>query len=225
MGAEGKTYREILSFYYPGTSLGLTAQGFDWTRLGGERLDVLTARPDVDRAIVPRAERALREAESRTGWQLAVRPEVRVYPTVSVYRNATGEPGWVAASTRGHTVRIEPPEVLGAGEALDSTLRHEFLHLLIENHARPGLPLWFREGLVLYLNEEEAAAPDAASAAGPAELAKLDRTLGGAASADEQRSAYRRARAVVARLVAEHGRAEVLLWVERGLPKEMVGLP
>ncbi|HMD30400.1 MAG TPA: SpoIID/LytB domain-containing protein, partial [Candidatus Acidoferrales bacterium] len=223
MGAEGKTYREILAFYYPGTVPGLTAQGLEWVRLGGEGFDMLTTRPDADRALVARAERALRDAESRTGWQPAVRPELRVYPTVSVYRNATGQPGSVAASTRGHTIRLEPAEVLNAAGVLDSTLRHEFLHLLIEGRARPGLPLWFREGLALYLNGEAAASPDAGPAAGPVDLAALDRTLANPAlSAAEQRAAYRRASAAVARLVKERGRAEVLSWVERGLPPEVV---
>jgi len=218
MGVEGKTYREILAFYYPGTAAGLTAQGLEWVRLGGERLEVMTARPDSDGALVARADRALREAESRTGWQLAVRPELRVYPTVSVYRNATGEPGWVAASTRGHTVRLEPPEVLNSAGVLDATLRHEFLHLLIESRARPGLPLWFREGLALYLNGE--VAPGGAVGTGPSDFAALDRALVNAASAGDQRSAYGKARAAVARLVAERGRDAVLSWVERGVPPD-----
>ena len=215
MGAEGKTYREILAFYYPGTTVAPSARDLDWVQVGGERLDVLTTRPDVDRALVERAERLLREAEERAGWQLAVRPQVRVYPSVSVYRNATGEPGWVAASTRGRTVRIEPPEVLGA--ALDATLRHEFLHLLIENRARPGLPLWFREGLALYLNGDGAA--DGGESGSSMSPAALDHALASANSADALRAAYREARAAVARLVNERGKAEVLSWIERGVPQ------
>lgn len=215
MGAGGKTYREILSFYYPGTTVAQSARDLDWVQTGGERLDVLTTRPDVDRAFVPRAERLLREAEERTGWLLATRPQLRVYPSVSVYRNATGEPGWVGASTRGRTVRIEPPEVLGA--ALDSTLRHEFLHLLIESRARPGVPLWFREGLVLYLNGDGAV--DARENARSMSYAALDHALTSANSAEALRAAYRQARAAVARLVNERGKAEVLSWVERGVPQ------
>ena len=216
MGLAGKTYREILAFYYPGTTLGLSAQGLDWVRVGGERLDVMTVRPATDRALVERAERALREAEERAGWQLGLRPEVRVYPSVAVYRNATGEPGWVAASTRGRTIRMEPTEVLAG--AVNSTLRHEFLHLLIEGRARPGVPLWFREGLTLYLNgeQEEGGARFAGDAA--FDSAALDRAVLDANSAAAQRAAYQRVRAAVARLVAAHGRAEVLSWLERGLP-------
>jgi len=37
MGLAGRSYREILTFYYPGTALGLTGQGLSWQRLRGRR--------------------------------------------------------------------------------------------------------------------------------------------------------------------------------------------
>lgn len=221
MGAEGKSYREILAFYFPGTAIGLTAQGLAWVRLGGERVDLVTTRPDADRALLPRAERLLRAVESLTGWQLASRPELRVYPSVTVFRNATGEPGWVAASTRGRVVRLDPPEALKAAGTLDRTLQHEFLHLLIEGRARPGLPLWYREGLVLYLSGELHLSSGSTTPARPLDFAVLDRALAAPVSADAQRHAYRQAQRAVARLVEERGRAEVLSWVERGIPPDV----
>ena len=221
MGSEEKSYREILAFYYPGTTLGLTAQGLAWVRLGGEGLDLVTTRPDADGALLPRAERLLHAAETVAGWNLAARPELRVYPSARVYRNATGEPGWVAASTRGHVVRMEPQEVLRAARALDSTLHHEFLHLLVEGRARAGIPLWFREGLVLYLGGENVTPARANAAAGGVDFAGLERALAAPVSAATQRNAYRRAQRAVAGLVEARGRAEVLSWLERGLPGDL----
>jgi len=221
MGAEEKSYREILAFYYPGTTVGLTAQGLAWVRLGGEGLDLFTTRPDADAPLVPRAERLLHAAETVTGWKLDARPELRVYPSVRVYWNAAGEPGWVAASTRGRVVRMEPQEVLRAAGALDSTLRHEFLHLLVESRARAGIPLWFREGLVLYLGGENATPADATAAGGRVVFAWLERALAAPVSAAAQRSAYRQAQHAVAGLVETRGRAEVLSWLERGLPPDL----
>jgi len=61
-----------------------------------------------------------------------------VYPTIAIYRDATGAPGWVAASTLGNVIRLQPISTLQRTHALDSTLRHEFLHLLIESQARPA---------------------------------------------------------------------------------------
>src|SRR5262249_44004320 len=36
LGAAGRSYRDILAFYYPGTAVGVTARGLSWQRLGGE---------------------------------------------------------------------------------------------------------------------------------------------------------------------------------------------
>jgi stage II sporulation protein D len=163
----------------------------------------------------------LRSVEEQTNWSLTVRPELRVYPSVAVYRNATGEPGWVAASTKGHTIRLEPPAVLLAGNALDSTLRHEFLHLLVESRAHPGLPLWFREGLVLYLEKESNRAQPPAGGTDQVDIPALERRLEAPESAAAARSAFRQAQRTVAQLIARRGRSEVLSWVERGLPTDV----
>jgi hypothetical protein len=96
----------------------------------------------------------------------------------------------VAAVTRGETVRLQPAAVLRSRGALDPTLLHEALHVAIEARARPGLPVWFREGLALHLSE-----------AGP------DR--------DRAREA---ARLRAGRLIRQHGLAVVLGWVANGLP-------
>ena len=69
MGEEGKSYREILSFYYPGTHLGVSAQGTQWQQLSNEDVVLFTERPEHDRVMLPMATRILHEAEDehRTG--------------------------------------------------------------------------------------------------------------------------------------------------------------
>ena len=52
MGEEGHSYREILSFYYPGTRLGVAAQGTPWQQLANEDIELLTTRPDRDRSLL-----------------------------------------------------------------------------------------------------------------------------------------------------------------------------
>jgi len=137
------SYRDILSAFYPGAQVGLTAQGIDWHRMGGERVDVWAASERAD--LVAMSDVLVRETEAATGLRIAQRPRIQVYPTVSVFRNATGEPGWIAASTKGSVVRVQPTA------ADRATLRHELYHVLIESNARASLPLWFREGLALSL--------------------------------------------------------------------------
>jgi hypothetical protein len=194
----GHLYGQIVGFYFPGTKLGISAQAMPWVRRGGERVELWTVDAGRDEAIVGAAERALREAEERFGAGLNGRPVVRVYPGVVVFRDATGEPGWVVASTVGRTVRIRREGV--------SALMHEFLHMLVEERARRPLPDWFREGLVLYLEN-----PSAVGEAGAGSV----RNPGSEA---EMRAAYREARRRVAGLVERFGRAAVVAWLDSGLP-------
>ena len=202
MGAEGRSYREILTFYYPGTEMGLTGRGIRWTRLGGETVTLFTTHPDRDGAVLAQAERQLRELARRTNLPAPRGIEIRLYPGVETFRNATGEPGWVAAHTVGVHIHLQ---TVGA-------LRHELLHVLVEAHAVPGLPVWFREGLVGYLE-------DPGVARGPGKP-PADADLRQTADADRARRAYREAAGAVAALVDRYGEPTVLSWVTRGLPED-----
>jgi stage II sporulation protein D len=218
MGNAQKSYKEILSYYYPGTSVGLTAQGLDWHALAGARADLLTTQPNEHQPLLTVAERIMTEAESQTNWAYTSRPQLKVYPSVGVFRDATGEPGWVAASTRGRIVRLQPPEVLRRVGTLESTLRHELFHLLVESHAKPGTALWLREGLVLALSEH---GPAAFRPAAFADSGSLESALAHPRSRDEIERAYDAARSRVANLIAQYGKQTVLSWIERGSPPEI----
>jgi stage II sporulation protein D len=213
MGEDGRRYREILDFYYPGTKLGVSAQGFTWQSLGGERIDVLTTRPGDDRDLVALADRLALVAEQRSGLRWDARPRLRVYPTVAAFRDATGEPGWVAASTRGRVIRLQPVAALRSHGALESTVQHELLHALVESRARAGLPVWFREGVVGFLTaSQKSNVKSQKSKVFPPEDSDFLR------GREEARRAYAAALDCVAELVSRHGEATVLSWIERGLP-------
>ena len=207
MGAEGRSYREILAFYYPGTAMGATARGIAWQRLGGDSIALFTAEPDRDGAVLALAERLVAAVARRTQWPVPAGIEVRVYPTVDAFRNATGEPGWVAAHTDGRRIHLQPVTVLRTHDALDRVLRHELIHVLMEAQAAPDLPLWFREGLAEYLDPSNHAA---SAAAFPA-----DSALRQTADPAEARRAYADALAAVTHLVERYGEATVLGWVQK----------
>jgi stage II sporulation protein D len=219
MGEEGHSYRQILAFYYPGTHLGVAAQGFAWQQLANEDVELLTSHPDRDRWLLPLATRAMHAAEESTGLLYREKPRLKVYATVAEFRNATGEPGWIAASTRGRTVQMQPSDMLRQAGTLESTLRHELLHMVIESYAYPGTPLWFREGVVLYLSApgdiEEAKVSTV-------DLPALEKSLRAPQSEQELRRAYAEARARVAQLAEQHGRGALMDWVQHGLPPELV---
>jgi stage II sporulation protein D len=210
MGEQGHSYREILDFYYPGTALGLNAQGLSWERLPGESVDLITTHREDAALLLPLTERALRFATQQTGWDFSNRPQIKVYPTIEIYRDATGEPGWVAASTLGNVIRLQPWHTLQQRHALDATLRHEFLHLLIESHAHPGAPLWMREGMAIYLSNPESLKPVAGN------VDALERRLNSSRTEEEMRAAYRDSASAVAEAVAKNGLSTVLSWLQTG---------
>lgn len=215
MGMAGKSYREILAFYYPGTEPGLTGRGLPWQRLGGDTLALLTTRPDQDRGVLETAEREAQGISRRTNLSLPRGVEIRVYPDVETFRNATGEPGWVAAHTAGRRIHLQPAALLRSRGVLDQTVRHELLHVLVESQAAPELPLWFREGLVTFLESRGPVAPAAAGAV-PSDF-ELRQTQ----DAARARRAYAEAASAVAGLVKRYGETAVLAWVRTGLPAEV----
>ena len=178
-------------------------------------MDLLTTRPKEDEPLIGLIERLLRELEGRTGWTLYLRPQFRIYPSLDTFRNSTGDPGWVTASTRGHVIRLQPPELLRSAGTLEATIRHELLHLLVEGHAHRGLPLWFREGIVFAL---AAAGPPARDPGVFHNTAVLERALTRPQTHQEAEQAYQTARARVESLIGKYEKDRVLGWVQHGLP-------
>jgi stage II sporulation protein D len=215
MGKQGKSYREILAFYFPGTELGISAQGLSWHRFHGEQLDLLTTDENNDSRVLSIALGELHKAETNSALQLRSHPVLKIFPTLASYRDSTGEPGWVAASTRGSIIRLQPASLLRQEGALQATLRHELLHVLVDDNTRVSLPLWFREGVALYLAEGETRATHRLL---PAD--KMESALHNPQSREQMQEAYAAAKAAVAGLVMKYGRSEVIGWLSRGIPAD-----
>jgi stage II sporulation protein D len=220
MAREGKSYREILAFYYPGTQL-VTARADNWQKQSSERFDLLSANPQTDAAILPIADRILKDDERSIGWQLAFRPQLQIFPTLDAYRDTTGEPGWVAASVRGHTVRLQPLLELQRKEIVESTLRHEFFHLLVESRAKADTPLWYREGLVLYLSDPGGTPSNASALTNQ----QMEAILLHPPSRDAEEKAYAVAQRRIADLVFLVGRQTLLAWLSTGIPAGVIAGP
>jgi stage II sporulation protein D len=218
MGEEGHSYREILGFYYPGTHLGVSAEGIPWQQLANEDVTLLTTRPDRDRGLLPLITRLVHESEQSTGLIYRASPRLKIYPTAAAFRNSTGEPGWVAASTRGRTIQMQPSEVLREAGTLESTVRHELLHMLIDSYAAAGTPLWFREGLVLYLVGQK---PPSTEARRFEDVAVLEKALRAPANEQQLRAAYAEAQNRVTQLARQHGKQTLVNWIQNGMPVEI----
>jgi stage II sporulation protein D len=213
MAREGKNYREILAFYYPKTELSRATQR-PWQKRSDERFDLISTNPDVDSEIFSVANQILRRNERSVGWTLSTRVKLQVFPTLDTYRDTTGQPGWVAASTRGFTIRLQPIKELRRRSILESTLQHELFHLLIEARASANTPLWFREGLVLYLSNSELPTTTYA----PMNVEQVEHILKRGDTQENTRLAYASAHRIISDLIAQHGKQEVLSWLSSGPP-------
>jgi stage II sporulation protein D len=213
MAKEGQSYRQILDFYYPGTKLGLTVQGLDWQTRDSDSFQLKSTQVNEDLEALGVAQKTFDQLQSELGWKLDFKVQLRVFPSLDTYRNVTGQPGWIAAYTRGHSISLQPLAVLKKKSILESTLRHELAHLLVEAHARAGTPLWFREGLVLYIADpntkfEPVVMPER----------EIEAELESPRSRESLERSYTAARTRIVQLVRQNGRNTVLEWLSGGLP-------
>src|SRR6185312_414116 len=100
-----------------------------------EGVAVYTMQPDSGRNVLSMAEDLRHRWESRLGWPAGREIAIRVYPNLDSFRNATGEPGWVAARTSGRTIDLQPADVLESRGVLRQTLQHELVHVIVETRA------------------------------------------------------------------------------------------
>lgn len=213
MAKQGKSYREILDFYFPGTTLGISAQGFEWKSLKKGRVELRTTQPEVDGKLLDLATAALAKIEAASPVRLSLSElQLQVFPSTAQFRDATGEPGWIAASTRGRVIRLQPLSTLETRRILDSTLRHELTHALLEANTTAKLPLWFREGLVLHLTGEPVGVAPAMS------VELTEQVLAGRRTQADRAAAYANAKKLVESLIAQHGIARVFESLRVGLP-------
>jgi stage II sporulation protein D len=213
MAREGKTYRQILDFYYPGTELGATAQGLVWATRESASFELKSTQLELDSEALAVGQKILDALHSDLGWTPEFKIQLRVFPSLDAYRNATGQPGWIAAYTRGHTISLQPLAGLKQRSIVESTLRHELIHLLVESRAAGGTPLWFREGLVLYLAE-----PEQNSQPVVMSEQEIEKGLEHPSGQEALRRAYAGARARVEQMIHQNGRETVLQWLSSGLP-------
>jgi stage II sporulation protein D len=279
MAREGRDYREILDFYYAHAPIGRSAQGIPWKTLHTQKFDLTAVKSSDAAMVLPAARSALEWAQAQTGLALRARPVLEVFPTVAMFRDATGEPGWVAASTHSSNkqqatsneqqassnkqqatsneqqassnkqqassnkqqasgnkqqasrstaevdgprgsgllpeaccwkLQLQPPAALKG--RLGAVLRHEFLHLLIESNCREGTPLWFREGLAVYLSGDPAPVESSLTPA------QIDEAIESRRSEGELRRVYAAAAARVRKLEQQYGRTSLIEWVREGMP-------
>jgi stage II sporulation protein D len=217
MAAAGRTTEQILAQYFPGSQTADEATARTWKRFAGEGF-ALESLDAADASFLAELNLARHEATERSGLY-GVKPiTIRAFASTEAFRDATLAPGWVAAFTEENWIATQPLHTLAERKLLRYTLRHEFLHALVETEAGPNAPLWLREGLV-----ETWSAPDGKAMAGPAlKIDAVDQALAHAKTERESEAAHRTAGAYAVRLLKRYGRAQVLVWLRSGLPSDAI---
>jgi stage II sporulation protein D len=223
MAQQGRSAQEILAQYFPGTRAADEASGREWSSLAGDGF-VLESLDAGDQAYVPDLNRARAEATERSGLHATGTFTVRAFASTPAFRDATLAPGWVAAFTEGDWIGTQPLRTLSARRLLADTMRHEFLHALVEQQAGPHAPLWLREGLVeVWGDANGAASLSTQRSFSPALTPEADNdALVHARTETESIEAHRAAEWYAAQLLTRYGRAQVLDWLKSGVPLSVV---
>jgi len=217
MAAQNQTSRDILSQYFPGAESADETTGIAWKTFVGSSL-ILETLDAADAAYLPQLERARAEASQRSGLNASARFTVRAFASTSAFRDTTLSPGWIAAFTRGDWIASQPLRTLAARHLLAPTMRHEFLHALIERESTSATPLWLREGLAETWGEDRPVYSATIHAPPAPALRSLDNALAHATSETESRAAHLAAGWYAARLLERFGRNQVLAWLRSGVP-------
>jgi stage II sporulation protein D len=216
MAAEGHSETEILSFYFPGAVAGITPAGDRWQRVGGAGWTLLTTGPADE--LVGEGNAAWAKAQSLFGSAArSTGPTVEELPSTELFRQTTGEPGWMLASTRGSNVFLQPATVRRNNGGTEALLLHEFLHVLVEQQAGPQTPLWLREGLV-----ETLANPGKREFRFAMQAKELDAALAHPADAGASRDAHQVAARMAAQLSIRYGMAAVRDFLRNGMPPNVL---
>jgi stage II sporulation protein D len=217
MAAEGHSDKEILSFYFPGAVPGITPAGDGWQQLPGAGWTLLTTDPSS--GLVSEGNAAWAKAQSLFDSTVgSSAPMVEELPSTELFRQTSGEPGWMLASTRGSNVFLQPAAVRRNNGGSETLLLHEFLHVLVEQQAGEKAPLWLREGLVetLASSGKEDAGFDGAM---PARV--LETALAHPSDAMVSRHAHQVAARMAALLCTRYGIASVRDFLRNGVPSSV----
>jgi hypothetical protein len=136
--------------------------------------------------------------------------EIFINDTTGDFVGRTGQPWWAAAATKGKRIELQPIEVLKRRGVLETTLRHEMVHPLIDELSHGRAPRWLAEGMALYVAGEGPLIARYAPSS-KMSLEEMEQNLAKSLSVQETRTAYAAAYGEVKRLVEKEGEARVWL--------------
>jgi stage II sporulation protein D len=138
--------------------------------------------------------------------------EVFINDTTGDFVARTGQPWWAAAATKGKRIELQPVDVLKRRGVLETTLRHELAHPLIDRISKGRAPRWLAEGLALYLAGEGPMISRYAPRSGTS-VNEIEQQLTRPGTVEDMRAAYAAAYREVQALIKRDGESTVLRMV------------
>jgi stage II sporulation protein D len=228
MAQRGHSFQQILAHYFPGTRVSRGDNAETRLEVGApvrsasahQRVSAVhfrissqsTIETDEAEQLINLLETSRRDLLQRvTASGLSVNfphLEIVVNRTTGDFVGRTGLPSWAAAGTKNHRIELQPLRLLKQRRILETTIRHELVHVFIDTIGGGQTPRWFTEGLAIHLAGEgrwmERHAPESSM---PVET--LEQALASAESQDDMRTAYAAAYEMMRALIRHEGENKI----------------
>ncbi|HEV8139257.1 MAG TPA: SpoIID/LytB domain-containing protein, partial [Pyrinomonadaceae bacterium] len=133
--------------------------------------------------------------------------DIRLNESTGDFTGRTGQPWWAAAATKGNKIELQPVAILKRRGVLNTTLKHELAHVIIDLISHDRAPRWLEEGFAIYLAGEGAMYSD--TRRGTLIDEELERRLEHPRSQSDMRAAYADAYLRVKEMIRNGGEASI----------------